>query len=137
MNTDAMKALSYEIESVMPWIQGISSESQYNDLIELMDELVEEPDKHAVLIDLLFPVIERYEEEAEQFKSFNRRMDELDPGIAMLKVIIDQNGLTLSDFPEIGKKSLMSQILNGNRSLTLSHIKALSTRFGVPTSMFV
>ncbi|CAH0543028.1 helix-turn-helix domain-containing protein [Vibrio marisflavi] len=137
MNTETMKALAHEIGNVMPWVQGISCDSQYNELIELMDELIEAPDENAILIDLLFPVIERYEEEAEQFQKFNKRIDELDQGIATLKVIIDQHGLTLSDFPEIGKKSLMSQILSGKRSLTLSHIRALSERFGVPASMFV
>ena len=137
MNTEDIKALSYEIETVMPWITGIHSESEYNELIEFMDELVEDPEKNAVLIDLIFPVIERYEEQSERFSVFNQRIDSLDAGVAMLRVIIDQHHLTLSDFPEIGKKSLMSQILKGHRSLTLSHIKALSTRFGVPVEMFV
>lgn len=61
-----------------------------------------------------------------------------EPSIAMLRVIIDQHQLTLSDFKEeIGAKSTVSIILSGKRSLTLNHIKALSVRFGVPASLFI
>lgn len=56
----------------------------------------------------------------------------------MLRLLIDQHGLTQSDFQqEIDGKSLVSQILSGKRSLTLGHIRALSKRFGIPAAMFV
>lgn len=133
-----MKSLSDEIQKVMPWLQGITSDEQYNELIALMDELVEDYDQNQVLIDLLFPVIERYEEQAPRFAEFNQHIEGIDQGVAMLKVIIDQHNLTLSDFEnEIGKKSLVSQILNNKRSLTIPHIKALSDRFGIPREMFI
>ncbi|OLQ83792.1 hypothetical protein BIT28_07420 [Photobacterium proteolyticum] len=102
-----------------------------------MDELVEDYETNQVLIDLLFPVIERYEEEVGRFQEFNEHMDSVDQGVAMLSVIIDQNKLKLCELPEIGGKSLVSQILNGNRSLTLKHITALSDRFGIPEEMFI
>ncbi|TKF94375.1 helix-turn-helix domain-containing protein, partial [Vibrio sp. F13] len=77
-------------------------------------------------------------EEAEQFSEFNQAIDKLEPGIAMLRVIIGQHQLTLSDFKEeIGAKSTVSMILSGKRALTLNHIKALSARFGVPASLFI
>ena len=38
---------------------------------------------------------------------------------------------------EIGKKSLVSRILNGTRSLTLDHMKALARRFNIPPSSFM
>ncbi len=103
-----------------------------------MEVLIEDYDAHQPVIDLMFPVIERYEEEAEQFSEFNQAIDKLEPGIATLRVIIDQHQLTLSDFKEeIGAKSTVSMILSGKRSLTLNHIKALSARFGVPASLFI
>lgn len=56
----------------------------------------------------------------------------------MLRLLIDQHGLTQSDFQqEIGGKSLVSQILSGKRSLTLGNIRALSKRFGITAAMFV
>lgn len=133
MKTEDIKALSHQIEAV----KVIHSESEYNELIVLMDYLVEDSEKYAGLINLLFPVIERYEEEAEQFEGFNQRIKNLDSSVAMLRVIIDQHNLTLSDFPEIGKKSLMSKILNGRRRLTLDQVKAISNRFDVPLDMFI
>ncbi|MDP4535309.1 helix-turn-helix domain-containing protein [Alkalimonas collagenimarina] len=138
LDVQAMKSLSQQITQVMPWVQGISSDQQYDELLALMDELVEDYDANQVLIELLFPVLQEYEETAERFKAFNHRIEELDPGIAMLRLLIDQHGLTQSDFQqEIGGKSLVSQILSGKRSLTLGHIRALSKRFGVPAAMFV
>ena len=127
-----------QLNKVMPWIGGISSPEQYQELLETMEVLIEDYDAHQPVIDLMFPVIERYESEAEQFSEFNQTIDKLESGIAMLRVIIDQHKLTLSDFKdEIGTKSSVSMILSGKRSLTLSHIKALSARFGIPASQFI
>ena len=56
--------------------------------------------------------------------------------IAMLRVLMDQHGLGVADFPEIGDKSLLSRILSGSRNLTKQHIKKLSRRFGVEPGMF-
>ena len=51
---------------------------------------------------------------------------------------VDQHNLTYADLKnEIGSKSLVSQILSGQRSLTISHIKALSARFGVKPEWFL
>lgn len=138
LDVQAMKSLSQQITQVMPWVQGINSDQQYDELLALMDELVEDYDANQLLIDLLFPVLQEYEETAERFKAFNQRIETLDPGIAMLRLLIDQHSLTQSDFQqEIGGKSLVSQILSGKRSLTLGHIRALSKRFGIPAAMFV
>ncbi|QIZ76825.1 helix-turn-helix domain-containing protein [Ferrimonas lipolytica] len=126
-----------QLHQVMPWVSGISSPEQYQELIATMGVLIEDYDAHQPLIDLMFPVIERYEE-AEQFSEFNQAIDKLDSGIAMLRFIIDQHKLTLSDFKnEIGAKSTVSMILSVKRALTINHIKALSARFGVPASLFI
>ncbi len=137
MRVQELKSVSQQVESVMPWVNGITSNEQYEELITLMGELVEDYESNQTLINILFPVIERYEEEAPRFKAFNENIESIDAGVAMLNVIIDQHGLNLSDFPEIGGKSYLSQILKGTKSLSLKHIKALSSRFGVPSYMFL
>ncbi len=137
INTVDLQAVSVQIETAMPWVNGIESKEQYDELMELMDSLVEDYESNKTLINLLFPVIERYEEETESFAEFNKCIEAMDKGVAMLTVIIDQHQLTLSDLPEVGGKSLVSQILNGKKSITLSHIKALSERFGIPAYMFI
>ena len=78
-------------------------------------------------------MLEEYEETTERFKAFNQRIEMLDPGIAVLRLLIDQHGLTQSNFQqEIGGESLVSQILSGKHSLTLGHIRALSERVEGP-----
>ncbi len=91
MNLQAMKTLSHEIETVMPWIKGIQSHEQYLELVALMEALVEDFDSNQTLVNILFPVIERYEEESEHFREFNERIDGTDKGVAMLRVLIDQH----------------------------------------------
>ena len=56
--------------------------------------------------------------------------------MAILRTIIDQHQLTLSDLPEIGHKSLVSKILSGERNLTRTHIKKLSDRFHIDPRVF-
>ncbi|CAG23623.1 helix-turn-helix domain-containing protein [Photobacterium profundum] len=138
MNVEVMQEVSRQIEATMPWIHGITSRKQYDELIELMDSLVEDYDANQTLIDLMFPVIEQYESKGEEFQAFNAHIDSINPAVSMLRLIIDQNGLTQSDLKaEIGGKSSVSMILSGQRSMTLQHIRALSARFNIPTYMFV
>lgn len=59
-------------------------------------------------------------------------------GVAQLRTLIDQHQLSYSDLKEeIGSKSLVSQILSGQHSLTITHIKALLARFGVKPEWFL
>lgn len=121
-----------------PWINGITTEKEYDDLINLMDELVVNYKANENLINLIAPVIEQYEDNAEQFSEFNARLEKMSNGVAVLVTLKDQYNLTLSDFKnEIGGKSSVSMIINGSRELTLNHIKALSKRFNVPVALFV
>ncbi|AYH04316.1 helix-turn-helix domain-containing protein [Pectobacterium parmentieri] len=77
-------------------------------------------------------------EDAPEFVAFNERIKALPAGIALLRILMDQHGLTQSDFEaEIGKKSLVSRILNGERTLTVDHMSALAKRFDIPVSAFV
>jgi len=49
---------------------------------------------------------------------------------------MDEHSLGQGDLPEIGSQSLVSKILNGERQLTLEHIRSLSKRFGVSPTVF-
>jgi HTH-type transcriptional regulator / antitoxin HigA len=58
-------------------------------------------------------------------------------GLEMLRYLIELHNLRQSDLEnEIGKQSVVSDILNGKRKLTTKHIKKLSKRFGVDPSVF-
>ena len=120
------------------FITHISNESDYQEALRLMDELIEDYDRYLPLIELLSISIKRWENESEEFADFNQAVDSMDTGVAALRVLMDQNQLSASDLQnEIGGKSLVSLILSGKRNLTVAHIKALSERFGVSSSLFL
>lgn len=103
-------------------------------LMELVGEDHNRPEN--ILITLLTKAIEEYECFDEEISDFvNTSMAE-QADIAMLRFIINQNQLTLSDLPEIGHKSLVSKILSGERNLTRSHIEKLSMRFHLDPGLF-
>lgn len=133
-----VKILAQELDKKLPFLHGISSKEQHDMALELMDELIEDYDKNLFLIDALYPMIERYEDSASEFKEFNAAIDSLDTGVAVLTTLMDQNHLKTDDFKnEIGGKSMVSMIMNGKRKLSLEHIYKLSERFSLSPKLFV
>lgn len=54
----------------------------------------------------------------------------------LLRVLVGQYQLDVSDLPEIGFKSMVSRVLSGERQLNRNHMQALSTRFDVCPTLF-
>lgn len=54
-----------------------------------------------------------------------------------LKYLIKVQGIRQSDLPEIGSQGVVSEVLNGKRSLTLRHVRELSKRFNVSPNVFI
>lgn len=139
MIADTTKALeaTKQLIAAVPFLGGSVSEQDYRDALALVDYLIDHDDENP-LIDFLAAKIADYENSAEQFAAFNTLVDEMPTGVALLRTLIDQHQLSYSDLKEeIGSKSLVSQILSGQRMLTISHIKALSKRFGVKPQWFL
>ena len=55
----------------------------------------------------------------------------------MLAFLMEQHGVKQAELPEVGTQGVVSEVLSGKRELTTKHIKALSTRFDVPASVFL
>lgn len=128
-----------ELESLIPFIGGIDSAKQHEDAIELMDLLTDDYESNHLLINLLFPRIEEYEDTAPEFAEFNERIESLDGGASMLRLLMEQHGLNTTSFAdEIGGKSTVSMICNekNDRKLTTEHIKKLSARFEISPALF-
>lgn len=125
------------LANVLPFLGPRPSRKDYEDALALVEYLVEQqPD--SPLIDMLTAKIDKFENESVEFAEFNARVANTPSGVALLRTLMDQYHLTQSDFEnEIGKKSLVSRILNGQRTLTLDHMRALAKRFGLPVSAFV
>lgn len=120
----------------LPILTGIRTAAEHQQALALMDELIEQYDENLIIIEALSNAMTRYEESV-RFEAFNSIQDDLSPAVATLKVLIDQHNLNLNDFEnEIGKKSMVSQVLSGKKNLTREHITNLASRFGVSPRLF-
>jgi len=119
-------------------IKGIAA---YEDALNMVEHLMEsvgegEAPTENLLISLLHHAIQDFENKDEELIAFEKESQQLNSDVAVLRMLLDQNHLTLSDLPEIGHKSLVSKILSGDRALTKTHIKKLSQRFNIDPSLF-
>lgn len=122
----------------VPYIVHINNQDDYERALRLMDELINDYDTNNQLIELLATSIERWEDVADEFTDFNKVVADIEPGITVLKTLMSQHRLQMTDLPELGSKSNVSKLLNAakGRKLTRQHIELLSKRFGVSPALF-
>lgn len=138
MNLERIKEGVSHIASQASFILRIKNKCEHAQALKLMEHLIEDYNQNEVLIEILSVSIEKYENTAEEFSDFNKKLDQVNSGVAALSVLMDQYNLNTTDFEnEIGKKSLVSLILNEKRPLNLNHIRKLSERFKVPPQTFI
>ena len=127
-----------ELNIYAPLLRVIHNDNEHSQAIELMEELIEQYDVNLIAIDALTNAISRYESEELSFSKFNKRIENADPAVATLKVLMNQHSLKTSDFEnEIGKKSMVSQVLNGKKRLSRDHIERLAARFDISVALFL
>lgn len=133
---DAMKA-THALVAAVPLLGEHPNEKDYNEALELVEYLLMyDPD--SPLLDIVCARISRYEANQPAMIALREEMESLPVGIAVLRSLMDQYKLTLADFQEeIGSKSMVSRVLNGQRKLTLNHIKKLAARFGISPALFI
>lgn len=119
-----------------PFLSRIHSETEYQEALAMVDELIDDFDNNIALIERLTDAIEEWENASKEFTEFNAGVQSQD-AVDMLRFLMDQHELDVADLPEIGSKSLVSKILNREgRDLTRRHIEALAKRFGVSPALF-
>ncbi len=136
MGIAAIKRKAEALFKEASFISQINNEDDYKKALALMDDLIEDYDQQKPLIDVLSISIEHWENASSELAMFNQKVLNLESGVSTLKFLMEQYGLGVSDFSDIGSKSLLSRILTGSRSLTRKHIEILSERFGVSPSLF-
>ena len=137
MNIALITKLVSEIQTEIPFINGINNASEHEDALLLMDELIEDYDANLIVIDLLWPKIEAYELNCSELTEFHQQIKSIEPGASMLRLLMTNHHLKTSDFKnEIGVKSTVSLICNEKRKLTATHIKNLSKRFDISPALF-
>lgn len=122
-------------------VLNIRDEAHYGMAMELVEELMDDDDEGvdvalSALIGLLGKAIAVYESSDGQRVWPDDLVFDDAADVAMLRLLMDQHGLGVADFPEIGDKSLLSRILSGQRNLTKKHISRLSKRFDVDPGLF-
>lgn len=136
MSHSALKNTAQKLSQQASFLVEIIDNDEYEQALALMDDLVDDYDNQLVLIELLSTSIERWEEKSDDFVDFNNRIAGGDPAVSVLRLLMDQHNLGVSDLPEVGSKSLVSKILNQHRQLTREHIDLLSKRFSISPALF-
>ncbi|MDG4595796.1 MAG: helix-turn-helix domain-containing protein [Candidatus Contendobacter sp.] len=130
-----LKTIIEHWQYIAPIVKRPENEKDYETLVNHLDtllDLVGDDDRHplAGLVDILSDQISAYE--AEHYPP------PVAMGIAALRFLMDEHGLTQSDFKqEIGSQGVVSEILNGHRKLNLTHIKKLAERFHLSPETFI
>lgn len=125
-----------KLTAVAPFLAGIQNEDQYAQALTFIDHLLlNDPDNP--LLDLVCAKISAWEHSSPEFAEFNAQLEAMPAGVSVIRILMSQHGLTLSDLPEIGSKSMVSRVLSGQRKLTLDHAKKLAARFGISPALFI
>jgi HTH-type transcriptional regulator / antitoxin HigA len=141
-----MTALAVDTAAIVPtWkafqqslpvkIGTITSEREFKRVVKFLNDLVDvvgddEDHELAGLLDVVGQFVEEYE-------SAHHMIPDASPH-EVLRFLVDQHGLKQSDLAaEIGGQSVVSDILNGRRSINARQAKALGTRFGVSAAVFL
>ena len=127
-------------EAAAPYFP-IGDEAHYQEALALIESLLEEAedtpgDPINAVIEMLARSIESYENRHADLVEFETRAMGQPADLAMLRLLMAQHQLGTADLPEIGSKSMVSRVLNGERGLNKNHIKALAARFGVNPVLF-
>jgi HTH-type transcriptional regulator/antitoxin HigA len=111
----------------------IHSERENERYLAMLEELDEKGKLSAAerrLADLLTLLIEDFEEKAYTLKAAKP--------IEMLIELMEANDLKQKDLVDVfGTPSIVSEVLNGKRGLTIEHIKKLSRRFHLSPEVFL
>ena len=122
-----------------PCLGPIHNESAYQSALDTIEALLQSAgdapeDPRHLLVELILRQTEAYEYRTHPVLS---QWDQQDGTVALLKTLMLQHNLNQSDLREIGSQGLVSEVLNGKRSLNLKQEKKLAERFGLEPEMFI
>jgi HTH-type transcriptional regulator/antitoxin HigA len=102
----------------------------YTDALFRLTALENPSSSEVEAIELLTLLVERYEQEHYSIPA-------ADPA-SVVRFLIEQQNLTQRDLiPQFGSESAVSMFLSGQRNLTIEQVRRLSTRFKLPTDVFI
>ncbi len=111
-------------------IQNDEELEHYNRVLLKLLEMNEVSEEEEAAIDLLTLLIEKYDAD-------HHAIPAADP-VEVVLFMMSQHGLQQKDLvPEFGTKSIVSEVLNRKRNLTIDHIQRLGRRFGISPAAFL
>lgn len=139
MINETVMQLQDELAAELPWLNAISSEAEYHDALELISAYTDQSiTVQPFLVKIIIDRISEFERSYNESLILKNDNDIQDKGLAALHVLLGHRKLKkLALVDVLGSKSLVSQILNGKRSLTIPHIYALAKFFNVKPSVFL
>ncbi|BAU75742.1 helix-turn-helix domain-containing protein [Metapseudomonas furukawaii] len=131
---DRLKLAKAHWHFVAPLLTPPRSEADYRTLVDALDELLDEiagAPEHPLggLAAQMGELIAAYD--AVHFPMPKA------PGREVLRLLMQEHGLSQGDLPEVGAQSVVSEILAGKRQLNVRQIRALVERFQVPADLFI
>ena len=98
MSYAALKEMSVHLFNEHPFLTSIRDEQEYEQALELIEELLEDDIKYEALINLLTATIEKWESQSDLFSDFNQRKKYMYQGVSALRLIMDQKQIGTDDF---------------------------------------
>ena len=113
---------------------SIRNEGEYDKAVATLNALIDEVgtnEQHPLyeLLDTLGTIIHAYEEKYHPIPECS--------GIEVLKFLMEEHQIELSDLSALGPPDIVLEILKGERDLTVTHIHALAEMFQVSPAVFV
>lgn len=115
-------------------VRPIHNDRELHQAVAVLDRIAGHtlnPDQEDYL-DVLSTLVEEYEQTRHRI---NPKLS----GLSALRALLVEHGMTAADLARLlgVHRSLGSKLLNGERSLTISHLKILSERFKVSADLFL
>lgn len=114
-------------------LTSIRSEAAYKRAVKQLDALLDAggaDENHPLAL-----AVHQLGEAIEAYEAKHHRMPDL-PANEMVRYLMQSNGLSQKELPEVGSQGVVSEVLSGKRILNARQIAALARRFNVPESVF-
>lgn len=130
--SDEAASRYFELVHRLP-LRPIQTDAGLGAAVAMIDSLLDRPEltpDEEDYLDVLGRLVEDYENEHIVFPQIR--------GVQALQHLMAENNLRQNDLAHLfGGKSAISEVLNGNRTLSKSQIVRLRDYFGVPADLFI
>ncbi|WP_458131668.1 helix-turn-helix domain-containing protein [Pseudomonas sp. R3-41] len=122
------------------FVHGIKTPADYARATALLDALTDGRElsrtEERILVELEDEIL-AYQCDSDQFRESNAAFEASCTPVQLIKDLMETLGLTGSDLPEIGDKTAVSKVLNGDRPISHKMAYALAERFALEPSAFL